>query len=357
MNTPTQDTNLTTAPPASAPPEGPPPAEIMMRMLTAPMITRAINVAAKLGIADLVHGQPRTAEQLAEATGTHAPSLYRVLRALASVGIFAEDAEGRFGLTPLAGLLRSDVPGSLRGAALFFFGIKVHWDAWGDIMHSVQTGGTTIEHLYGVGPFEYFTQHPEEAEVFNNAMTSISQAVSAAVGEAYDFTPFTTLVDVAGGHGGLLAAILEANPHLQGILFDLPFVIEGARELIAARGLEQRCQLVGGDFFESVPSGDGYILKNIIHDWDDEKAAAILRNIHRAMAPDGARKLLLVEFVLAPRNEPSMGKLIDLEMLLLPGGRERTEEEYRSLLASAGFELTRIVPTRSPMCIIEGVPV
>jgi len=353
MDSPTQDAT----PPQGPPPQGPPPQEILMRMLVAPIVTRAIYVAAKLGIADLLHSGPQTAEQLAAATGSHAPSLYRVLRALASVGIFAEDDEGRFTPTPLSDCLRRDVRGSVRGMALLFFGAKFHYDAWGDILHSVQTGGTAAEHLHGVAPFEYFEQHPEDAAIFNEAMTSLSAAVGPAVVQAYDFSSFSTLVDIAGGHGNLLAAILEANPHMQGVLFDLPSVIEGAHAAIAARGLEERCQLVAGDFFEAVPAADGYILKNVIHDWDDERAIAILSNIRRAMADTGARKLLLVEFVVPPGNEPSLSKLIDLEMLLLPGGRERTEAEYRALFKAAGFELTRVVPTHSPVSIVEGVPV
>ncbi len=331
-----------------------PPPVALLQMIMAPMISRAIYVAAKLGIADRMKDQPQTAAQLAEATGMHAPSLYRVLRALASVGVFAEDDQGCFGLTPLAASLQTEAPGSLRSLALYFFGAKFHWDAWGEILHSVQTGETAVKHLHGVEPFAYFERHPEDAAVFNDAMTSISESMKAAIGAAYDFSSLGTLVDVGGGHGSLLAAILQANPRLQGILFDQPSVLEGAARPIEALGVAERCQLVAGDFFASVPSGgDAYILKHILHDWDDERAAAILRNIHRAMAPDG--KLLVVDFVIPPGNAPSLGKLIDLEMLLLPGGRERTESEFRTLFRTAGFELTRVLPTPSPVSIIEGV--
>lgn len=329
-----------------------PPHVAMLEMISGFWISRAIYIAAKLGIADHLHDQPKSAEELAAVTGVHAPSLYRVLRALASVGVFAQDNDNRFRLTPLSETLRTDVRGSLRAFAIVELG-EEHYPAWGELLRSVKTGGVAFDHVFGVPIWEYFARHPENAKTFDDAMTEMTLAVNNAVLSSYDFSSIVKIVDVGGGHGSLTAAILKSNPGMKGVLFDLPPVIEGARARIEAEGIADRCELVGGDFFESVPrGGDAYILKWIIHDWDDERAVAILRNCHRAMIENG--KLLLVEAVVPPGSEPHLSKFMDLNMLVMTGGRERTEEEYRLLLKAAGFRLTRIIPTGSPMSVIEG---
>jgi ubiquinone/menaquinone biosynthesis C-methylase UbiE len=331
--------------------ETPPPQDVLMQMIMGFMLSQAIYVAAKLGIADLLKEKPGSAAALAKETGTDERSLYRVLRALAGAGIFSEVDEGYFGLTPLAECLRTDAPGSLRASSIFM-GEDWHLRPWGDIMHSVKTGQTAFEHVYGKPFFPYIGEHREEARVFDDAMTSMSSFVAPAITAAYDFKGIETLVDVAGGHGLLLASILKANPAMKGILFDVPQVTEGARRVMSQEEVSERCQIIAGDFFSSVPKGaDAYLMKHIIHDWDDERALKILGNCHRAMRADG--KLLLVEMVIPQADEPSPGKFLDLEMLIFPGGLERTEAEYRALLAKAGFELTNITPTQSPMSVVE----
>jgi hypothetical protein len=332
----------------------PPPAQ-MMQMITGFWVSQAIYIAAKLRLADLVKDQPRTAAQLAQATATHAPSLYRLLRALASVGVFVEDDQQRFALTPLAETLRSDVPGSLRAFAQSELGSE-HFAAWGNLMHSVRTGEIAFDDHYRQNVWQYYAEHPEDAQTFNESMSGLTQMFNQAVLAAYDFSGINKLVDVAGGTGGLLSAILPKYPALQGVLFDLPHVIAEAGPLLDSAGVRGRCELTSGDFFKAVPAGgDAYILKFIIHDWDDERAAAILRNVHSAMADDG--KLLLAETVVAPPNQPDLSKFMDLNMLVMTGGRERTAKEFEQLLAQAGFKLTRIVPTPSPIHLIEGAKI
>ena len=328
-----------------------PPPFIMLHLISGFWISRAIYVAAKLGIADLVKDEPKTAAELAQETGTHAPSLYRVLRALASLSIFAKDNDGRFHLTPLAATLQSDAPGSLRYMAMTELG-EEHYPAWEHVLHSVTTGEIAFDHRFGMSVWEFFEEHPENAAIFNNAMSNMTAGVHDALLASYDFSQINKIVDVGGGQGGLITAILETNPSMKGVLFDASSVIEGARQHIPSE-IQERCELVGGDFFKEVPDGgDAYILKWIIHDWDDEKSVAILKNCHRAMTPGG--KLLLVEAVIPQSDEPAFSKFIDLNMLVMTGGRERTEAEYRNLLAAAGFELTRIISTPSPFSVIEG---
>jgi hypothetical protein len=329
------------------------PEEMLMKMIAGSFVSQALYVAARLGVADLLAEEPRDPAELARATGAHAGSLYRMLRALASVGVFCERADGKFELTPAAGLLRRDVPGSMRDTAIMF-GEEWHWRVWGAAYDSVKTGETAFPRVHGAEVFPYLSANPEAARVFDRAMSSMSQTAAAAVAEAYDFSGIDWLADIAGGHGTLLAGILRANPSMRGILFDQPQVIAGAPERLAAEGVAERVQTEAGDFFREVPAGaDAYMMKYIIHDWDDERALAILKNCRRAMH-DGAR-LLLVETVIAEGNAPHFGKLIDLEMLLFTGGRERTQAEYGALLARAGFRLTRVIPTRSPLSIVEAV--
>jgi hypothetical protein len=327
----------------------------LLQMIMGFRITQMIYVAARLRIADLLNDGPQTADTLAQATGTHAPSLYRLLRALAGQGIFAEDEHGRFALTPLAEPLRTGVPGSQRPAALVF-GEPVRWGLWGNLLYSVTTGEPAFQHMHGTTMWEYQAAHPELNTNFNDFMTANTTYQAASVVAAYDFSPINTLVDVGGGHGMLIAAILQANPGMRGILCDAPHVVSGARPTLEAAGLVDRCELEECDFFSSVPKGgDAYILKFIIHDWDDEHALAILRTVRKAMPDDG--RLLLVENVIPPGNSPHPGKLGDLQMLLALGGRERTEAEYGALFGKAGFRLTRTVPTQGQLSIIEATPV
>ncbi|PYS51345.1 MAG: methyltransferase [Acidobacteria bacterium] len=323
----------------------------LFQMATGFWTTQSIYVAARLGIADLLKDGPKTSEELARATNTNAFMLYRVLRALAGLGIFAEDEQKRFGLTPLAEPLQSG-PNSFRAMAIHL-AENSSWKAWGNLLESVRTGETAFTLANGAEVFPYYAEHKESFEPFNEAMTNLSEAVIKAVVPAYDFSSIRKLVDVGGGHGALLSAILKANPSTRGVLFDLPTVVEGAKERLAAEGVSDRAEVLGGDFFDSVPTGgDAYVMKLIIHDWDEERARLILKNCHSAMV-DGGR-LLLVETVVPEGNEPSFAKMMDLQMLVMTGGRERTEAEYRDLFAAGGFKLTRVIPTESPMSIVEG---
>jgi ubiquinone/menaquinone biosynthesis C-methylase UbiE len=329
-----------------------PPSVGMLQMISGFWISRAIYVAAKLGIADQLRDGPKTVDELAAATATHAPSLYRVLRALAGVGVFTEDKKRGFALTPLADTLRTDAPGSLRAFATVELG-EEHYPAWGELLHSVRTGEIAFDRAFGMPVWKFFEQNPGNAKTFNDAMTGFTLAVNDAVLSSYDFSSISKIVDVGGGHGSLIASILKANPKMRGVLFDAPPVIEGAGHRLKDEGLAERCEATAGDFFDSVPSGgDAYIVKWIIHDWDDEQSVSILKNCHRAMAENG--RLLLVEAVVPDGSEPHFSKYMDLNMLIMTGGRERTEDEYRTLLEASGFKLTRTVPTKSPMSIIEG---
>lgn len=330
-----------------------PPAVQLMEMIFSPVPAQALSVAAKLGVADLLKDQAKSADELAQALGVQARPLYRLLRALASVGVFAEDQSGRFHLTPLAEPLRSDAPDSVRDFAIYF-GADWHRRVYGELGYSVQTGRPAFEKIHGKPFFDYLAENPAPAEDFNNAMTSHSASDSAAVANAYDFTGINKLVDVGGGHGALLAAILANHPQMSGVLFDAPYVVAGVGAILAAHGVSGRCEVVGGDFFASVPAGgDAYIMRHIIHDWDDERALAILKNCHQAMTENG--RLLVVEIVISEGNAPSLGKFLDLAMLVLVNSIERTAAEYSALFAQAGFKLTRILPTTSAHSVIEAV--
>ncbi|MGB8511062.1 MAG: methyltransferase [Pyrinomonadaceae bacterium] len=328
------------------------PVDAMLGMVSGFWTSRAIYVAAKLGLADLLYERPRTAIELAEATGMHASSLRRVLRALASVGVLAEREEGRFDLTPVGATLRTGVPGSLRAFVASELG-EGHYQAWGELLHSVKTGEIAFDHVYGMPVWEYYAGHPELAQTFNESMTCLTKVVEPAVLESYDFSNFKNLVDVGGGHASLLSAVLKRHAQVRGVLFDAPGVVEGARRRVTEENLAERCEVRGGDFFTSVPEGgDAYMMKHIIHDWDDERAVSILKNCRRAMKDGG--KLLVIDQVIPEGDEFSIGKLTDLIMMVMVGGRERTAAEFKALLAAAGFKLTRIVPTPSHVCIIEG---
>jgi len=338
-------------------PEGmaPPPPAVLMQMVMGRWVSQAIGAAAQVGLADqLPPGETRSADALAAATSAHGPSVYRLLRALASVGIFAEGPAGSFTHTPLSALLRDDTPGSLKPMALFM-STPEHVGAWIELQHSVRTGGCAFVKAHGQAPWDYLREHPALGEIFNNAMTSFSAMAAGAVVQAYDFSGIGTLADIGGGHGFLLGSILAARPEMRGILFDLPQVVEGAGPTLARFGVSERVTRQGGDFFASVPKADAYIIKHILHDWSDADSVRILSSV-RAAAPAGAR-VLIVELVVEPRPGPDLAKLLDLEMLAVTtGGRERTEPEWNAVLTQAGLRLSRIVPTMSPHKVLEAVP-
>jgi SAM-dependent methyltransferase len=327
----------------------------MLQIISGFWISRSVYVIGKLGIPDLLQTGPKTAEELAAATNTDAPSLFRILRALVSVGVLKSAEGGRFAQTPLSETLVTDAPGSLRWFAISELG-QEHYPAWGNLMHSVKTGEIAFDNFFGVDVWKYFQQNPEDAAVFNNSMSNMTAAVNDALTSLYDFSQFGKIVDVGGGHGGLITAILQKNPEVKGVLFDAPQVIEGAQSKIAAAGLADRVETVAGDFFKSVPEGgDAYIMKWIIHDWDDEKSNAILRNCRKQMKANG--KLILVDCVVPETDEPHFSKFIDLNMLVMTGGKERTQKEFAQLLADAGFKLVRVIHTDLPTSIIEAEPV
>lgn len=315
--------------------------------------THTLGVFAELRIADLLADGPRSAESLAAQARAHGPSLDRLLRVLAALGVAAEDGRGGYGLSEAGQFLRSDVPGSLRAIAAMFGG-ELHSRAWACLNHSIRTGETAWEHVFGEPLFAYLQGDPEAAAMFDEAMTSSSAAQSQAVVAAYDFSGIGTLVDVGGGHGTLLATILGQTPTLKGVLFELPHVADGAGAVFEAAGVRDRVEVVGGDFLESVTAGaDAYIMKRIIHDWDDARAASILRNCREAMAPGG--RVLVVDCVIDDSPSSVYAKMLDIEMLALaPHGKERTEAEWRTLFAAAGLRLERIVDTMSPARVIEG---
>lgn len=328
-----------------------PPASLQLaQMASAYWVSQALFVAAKLGLADLLASGPQTAAELAH--GVHERALYRLLRALASVGVFAEDDDGRFHLTPLAEPLRSDHPESKR--AMILMAGDDQYRAWSQLHYSVQTGEPGFDREFGLPLFDYLAQHREKAKVFDDAMVSIHGRETPAMLDAYDFSEIDTLADLGGGNGSVLRGVLAKYPSMRGILFDLPNVADRARDAIAAAGLADRCQAIGGSFFSTAPAGaDAYFLRHILHDWNDEQCLTILGHVHRA-APPHAR-LLVVESIIEPGNGPSFAKLLDLTMMVIPGGQERTESEWRELLSRGGFELQRIVPTAAEVCVLEAV--
>lgn len=334
---------------------GPPAHVALLQMLTAKWLSTAISTAAILGIADHVAvDQPVTVADLAAATKTNESALYRLLRALSSVGIFSELEDGRFAHTPLSVPLRSDAKPCVRNMAMMLME-DWHLKVWAEMPWSVQTGQPAPLKVYGMRGFDYFSAHPEAGVVFNHAMTDMSTAEAPLVAAAYDFSGFTHIIDVAGGLGMLLASILEKTPGLRGTVFEMPYFIEQVRSSPILAPYTDRCDVVGGDFFVSVPPADCYIMKHIIHDWEDEKAVAILENCRASIEPGG--KLLVVERVVGARNVPQFAKLMDLEMLVAPGGLERTEDEFRALFKAAGFRLDRVIAGVGPQEIIEGSPV
>ena len=339
--------------------ESPPSSASVLQLITDYPRAQVIHIAAQLGLADLLADGPRSVEDLAAAAGAHAPSLGRLVRALAALGVVVEEADGRVGLTPLGTPLRAGVPGSVRDHVRFLAG-EWFWRSWGDLLYSVQTGHPAFEHQFGMQVFEFWGQHPEAGAIHHAFFTAMARLATAPLVAAYDYGRFGTIVDVGGNVGPLLAGILQAHPGVRGVLFDLPYVVADAAPVLAEAGVADRCAVAGGDFFDSVPAGgDAYVLKYIVHDWDDERAVAILRRCREAMGPGAV--VLLIEQVLPERLEAGaaawQAARLDLQMLVLTsGGRERTESGFRRLLADAGFELRRVIPTQSPFSILEGTP-
>jgi hypothetical protein len=330
----------------------------LLELIFIQRISQSIYVAAALGIADLVADEPKSVKQLGDATGVQAPALRRVMRALVDFGVFAQDDAGRFALTPIGEFLKADVAGSLHPAALYFGGESAA-QIEGLLLHCVKTGETARQKLFGKGEgwFERLQKDPAEAALFNATMTAFATLHLTGVLEAYDFSGIKKIVDVGGGHGKNISEILKRHPEMRGVLFDMPHAFEGGMKTIAQMGLADRCEVVSGDFFTSVPPGaDAYFLSRVIHDWHDQEAIAILRVVRGAIAPEG--KLILLETMLRPAPRSLYPALSDLNMMLRPGGCERTEEEYRTIYRAAGFELTRTVETISPTgaTVIVGRP-
>lgn len=325
----------------------------ILNMIGGIRLAKAMHIAAQLGIADLLKEQPMTAMHLAQATGMHEQSLYRLLRALASIGIFQETEPRVFGETELSRYLCTDQPGSMRDLVLYMLSDN-EWEAWGNLHYSIQTGLPAYAHVHGTDAWSYMTSRPEEYAVFNGAMTALSDTAIQPILHAYDFSGIGILADIGGGHGKLLTAILQAYPSMTGILLDDALVMEDAIDTIRHEHLDARCQLVSGDFFDTVPSGaDAYMLKHILHDWNDEACGKILRNCHHAMKK-GA-KLLIAEQVLPALHIPVNAASADLSMLVDTGGRERTREEYETLLTSNGFTVTRVIETRGLTTVLESI--
>src|SRR6516165_380870 len=321
-------------------------------MLMGFVLTRTLQVAAELSVADALAKGPKDRSTLAREVGADATTLHRLIRACASYGVFEELPDGRYANTPTSECLRSDVPLSLRPMARMYSDLPV-WQAWAGMEASVRSGKPSFKEVHGVTIFEFFAAHPESARRFDDAMTASSRLLNQAVVEAYDWKQFGSIVDVAGGAGASLAAILKANPHMQGVLFDLPHVIERGRAFLAEQGLAARCRTEVGSFFDAIPPGaDCYFMKHIIHDWDDDDCVRILQSCRKAM-PDHAR-LLVCEKVVPPGNGPSYSKTMDLIMLVMTdGGRERTEQEYRELFARADLKLRRVLPMPADNSILE----
>ncbi|MEO8627911.1 MAG: methyltransferase [Betaproteobacteria bacterium] len=330
-----------------------PPHAQLIQMASAYWISKVVYAAAKLGLADHLAAGPRSAAELAGPTRTHAPALHRLMRMLASLSILTERDAQRFALTPLGDALKTNAPGSAR-ASLLTLGSPAFSGAFEKIMHSLETGGTGFEAAMGMPVFDYLGQHPEEASLFSETMVGFHGAEPAAVAAAYDFSVFKSIVDVGGATGNMLAAILARHAGPRGVLFDRPHVVSDAPALLKARGVDSRVTIEAGDFFTTVPTGgDAYVLSHVIHDWYDDRCLTILGHCRAAMQPDG--RLLIVEMVLPTGDTPHPGKVLDMVMLVVPGGQERTETEYASLLGKAGFRVTRVVPTESAVSVVEAV--
>jgi hypothetical protein len=332
-----------------------PPYVQLIEMGTAYWVSRVVFIAAKLGLADRLAEGPMSAADLAGPTGTHSRSLHRLMRTLASLGILSERAEGRFALTPLGQALQTGAPGAARSTILSLAG-QWAWRAWEEFPHSVETGEAAMEKAWGMPLFEFLAENPLEASFFSEAMVGVHGKEPPAVAAAYDFSDFDTIVDVGGATGNLLTTVLARHARPRGVLFDLPHVVRDAAALIRARGLTDRVVIEAGNFFERVPAGgDAYVLSHIIHDWNEDQCLTILDTCRNAMKPGS--KLLIIEFVLPAGDTPHFGKLSDMVMLAIPGGEERTAQEYAALLEKAGLRLTQVVTTESPVSVVEAVPI
>jgi hypothetical protein len=332
----------------------PDPSIELMRLINGYQVSQALHVAATLGVADQLKDGPKSYDALAQACGAHPASLYRLLRALASVGVFLETSNKEFSLTPLGVCLTNDALGSRRNYARWI-GTPGQWRSWGNLLHSIKSGESATRFTHGMDAWTYRMQNPEERAVFDSAMTGNSRSEAQAVLEAYDFSKFGCVVDVGGGQGLLLKEILLACPATRGVLFDQPQVVTSADQVLASAGLAQRCQIVAGSFLESVPEdGDVYVMKAILHDWDDRASIDILRTCRRAMSTTAT--LVVIERVVGPPNEIPEGKFSDLNMMIQYGALERTRQEFHDLLKSAGFAMTEVVTTRSPLSIVVGQP-
>ena len=331
----------------------PAPHEQLIQMSSAYWVSKIVYAAAKLGLADHLAAAPRSAAELAGVTGTHAPSLHRLMRTLASLGLLTEGEGQRFALTPLGAALQTGAPGSARASVLTLCG---PWfvAAFEQLLYSLETGHTGFEKAMGMPAFDYLARHPDEASLFSETMVGFHGAEPAAVAAAYDFSGLGTLVDVGGATGNMLGAILARHEGPRGVLFDRPHVVADAPALLKARGVEKRVTIEAGDFFMTVPDGgDAYLLSHVIHDWNEEQCLTILGHCRKALTPNG--RLLIVEMVLPHGDTPHPGKILDMVMLIVPGGQERTAEEYSTLLGKAGFRVLRVVPTASAVSIVEAV--
>jgi hypothetical protein len=323
----------------------------LLEMAMGAWVSQAIYVAAKLGIADVLRDGPKSCDEIAAVTRTPAPSLSRLLRALRSLGVIGTSEGGKFRLTALGGPLQADGPGSLRALVLTLG--ETHYEAWGALLHSVTTGAPAFPSVFGARLFEYLDQDRDAGDTFQEAMSNVSALVSRAVMLAYEFSGIHLLADVGGGCGQFLMAVLEAVPDMCGILLETPSVIAAATQKLASHPCRPRCALLSGNLLEAVPHGaSAYLMSGVIHDWDDEQTIRILDNCRRAMAPNG--KVLVVEMVLPSRDEPRFAALLDLNMLVMNGGRERTEDDFRQLFDAAGLQVTRLIPTLAPQSVIEG---
>lgn len=329
--------------------EPPPPAQMIL-LLGGFRISQALYAAAVLGVADQLAAGPAPADVLAEHTGAHAPSLHRLLRTLASVGVFTEPEPGVFALTPLGRTLTSSQPGSMRDVAIMF--METHYAPFGDLLHAIRTGQPAAEHYYGKPFFSWLSDHPEQAGRYTAAMANLTGGFKTAAIASLPLDGTKMIVDVGGADGTVLAAILTAHPQLRGVLFDLPHVITDAPGTLARHGVEDRAECAGGDFLESVPpGGDAYLLSLVLHDWPDDQARHILANV--AAAGGSGARLLVLDFMVPPGDAPHMAKISDLNMLAMMGGKERTETEWRELLTAAGFAGIGILQTGTPFSIIQ----
>jgi len=326
----------------------------LMNLLTAKWCPPVIGVLAELAIADHLGDGPRSAESLASSTGAHPKALFRLLRAAVSVGVFTCDAQGRFGLNEAAAALRSDAPDSLRAAAMMFSS-EPFWAPYAQIRHSVMTGQPAFDQVYGMSIYEFLARHPEEAAVFGTAAAGFHAQAIAEITAAHDFSRYATVVDVGGGNGTLLAAILQRYPTVRGVLFDRPEIVGRARPTFEAAGLTDRIDLVGGDFFESVPPGDAFLIKSCLHNFADDRATAILRVLRQAMSNEDT--LLVAETIIPTGDAPHYAKLDDVEMLVIAGGADRDEHEYTGLLTAAGFAVRGLTPCGDRFSLIEARPV